>query len=136
MQYELSKEESDLLEPGLYFSIQLDKIRKSEIFTIFEKIHRSFLNNLKSQETKSQIKTDLWHLAHSFFFRQHRVLRNLRKKKDIVITKPDKGNGVVILDRKLYNNAIEEIISDTSKFEKLSEDPTLKREASLQRFFT
>ena len=48
--------------------------------------------------------------------------------------KPDKGNGVVILDRKLYNNAIEEIISDTSKFEKLNEDPNLKREASLQRF--
>ena len=48
--------------------------------------------------------------------------------------KPDKGNGVVILDWKLYNNAIEEIISDTYKFEKLNEDPTLKREASIQRF--
>ena len=48
--------------------------------------------------------------------------------------KPDKENGVVILDRKLYNNAIEEIISDSSKFEKLNEDSTLKREASLQRF--
>ena len=35
--------------------------------------------------------------------------------------------------RKLYNNAIEEIISNTSKLEKLNEDPTLKREASLQR---
>ena len=45
--------------------------------------------------------------------------------------KPDKGNGVVILDRKLYNNAIEEIISDISKFEKFNEDPTLKHEASL-----
>ena len=56
------------------------------------------------------------------------------KNKDIVITKPDKGNAVVILDRKLYNNAIEEIISDTSKFEKLNEDATLKRAASLQRF--
>ena len=30
---------------------------------------------------------------------QHGVLQNLRKDKDIVITKPDKGNGVVILDR-------------------------------------
>ena len=49
--------------------------------------------------------------------------------------KLDKGNGVVILDRKLYNNAIQEIISDTFKFEKLNEDPTLKREASLQGFF-
>ena len=66
--------------------------------------------------------------------RQHRVLRNLRKNKVIVITKADKGNGVVILDRKLYNNVIEEIISDSSKFQKLNEDPTLKREASLQRF--
>ena len=131
-QYELSQEESDLLKAGLYFSIQPDKIRKSEIFTTFEKIHRSFLNNLKSEETKSQIKAHLSYLANSYFYnykpsprilRQHRVLRNLRKNKDIVITKPDKGNRVVILDRKLYNNAIEEIISDTSKFEKLSEDP-------------
>ena len=39
-----------------------------------------------------------------------------------------------MLDRKLYNNAIQELISGNSKFEKLHEDPTLKREASLQRF--
>ena len=32
------------------------------------------------------------------------------------------------------NNAIEEIVSDTSKFSKLNEALTLKREASLQRF--
>ena len=105
-QYELSQEESDLLKAGLYFSIQPDKIRKSEIFTTFEKIHRSFLNNLKSEETKSQIKAHLSYLANSYFYnykppprilRQHRVLRNLRKNKDIVITKTDKGNGVIIL---------------------------------------
>ena len=29
---------------------------------------------------------------------QHCVLRNLRKNKDIIIAKPHKGNGVVILD--------------------------------------
>ena len=56
------------------------------------------------------------------------------KDKDIVITKSDKGSGVVILDRKLYDNAIQEIISDTSKFKKLDQDPTLKREALLQHF--
>ena len=32
-------------------------------------------------------------------------------------------------------NAIEEIISDTSKFEKLNEDRTSKCKASLQHFF-
>ena len=68
--------------------------------------------------------------------RQHRILQNLRENKYIVITKPAKENGVVILDQKLCNNAIEEIVLDTSKFKKLNEDPTLKREASLQCFFT
>ena len=143
MQHKLSQEESDLLKAGLYFSIQTDKIRKSEIFSTFEKIHCSFLNKVKSEETKSQIKAHLSYLANSYFYnykpprilRQHRVLPNLNKNKDIVITKPDNGNGVVMLDRKLYNKAIEEIISDTSKFENLNEDPTLKRKPSLQRFF-
>ena len=37
------------------------------------------------------------------------------------------------MDRKLYNNTIKEIISDTSKFIKLSEDPTLKRQASFHK---
>ena len=116
MQYELSDEESDLLKAGLYFSIQPDKIWKSRIFTTFEKIHHVLLDNLESKENKSQIKAHLSYLANFYFYnykpsphilRQHRVLRNLRKNKDIVITKPDKGNGVVTLDGKIYNNAIE-----------------------------
>ena len=66
-QYELSQEESDLLKAGSYFSIQPDKIRKFEIFATFEKIHRSFLNNLKSKETKSQIKAYLSYLVIFIF---------------------------------------------------------------------
>ena len=91
----------------VYFSIQPDKIRKSEIFTTFEKIHRSFISNLKSEETKNQIKAHLSYLANSYFYNykpslhilhQHRVLRNLRKNEDFIIIKLDKGDGVVILD--------------------------------------
>ena len=51
-----------------------------------------------------------------------------------IITKPDEGNGAVILDQKLYDNAIQKIISNASKFEKLDEVSNLKREISLQRF--
>ena len=135
-QYELSQAESDLLKASLYFSIEPDKIQKSEIFATFEIIHGLYINNLKSEETKSQIKPPLSYLANSYFYNykpfprilcQHRLLRNLRKNKNIVITKPDKGIGVVILDRKLYDSGIQEIISDSSKFEKLNEDPTLVR---------
>ena len=100
------------------------KFHKSEIFTVFDKIHRLLINNLKSEETKTQIKAHLSYLANSYFYnykhslrilRQHRVLLNLWKKKDIITTKPDKGNGVVILDRKLYHNAIQKISLGTSK---------------------
>ena len=66
-QYELSQEESDLLKAGLYFSIQPDKIPKSEIFTAFKKI-QLFLNNLISEETKSQVKAHLLYLANSYFY--------------------------------------------------------------------
>ena len=114
-----------MLKAGLHFSIQPDKSRKSKIFATFEKIHRSFLNNLKSKETKRLIKVHLSYHANFHFFsykppprilRQHRVLQTLRKNKDITITKPNKGNAVVILDQKLYNNADEKIISGISKF--------------------
>ena len=93
-QYELSEEESDLLKAGLYFSIQQDKNPILEIFTTFEKIHRLFLNNLKSEGIKSQIKAHLSYLRTSYFYnykpsprtlRQHRVLRNLRNNKRIFL---------------------------------------------------
>ena len=45
-------------------------------------------------------------------------MKELRKNKNLVILKPDKGNGVVVLDR----------TADTSKFRTIESDPTLLRE--------
>ena len=62
---------------------------------------------------------------------------NKDNKKDIAITKPDKGYGVVILDWKLCNNGIKEIIWDTSKFEKLIKDhgtPKMRKFSSSDSF--
>ena len=61
------------------------------------------------------------------------VLQNLTKNKDIIITKSNKGSGVVIIDRKLFDKATQKIISDTSKFEELDEYPIVKLEGSIQR---
>ena len=99
---------------------QPDKTRKSEIFTTFENIYHLFLSSLKCEETKSQIIAHLWYLANSYFYNnkpsprilsQQHVLRNHRKNKDIVTAKPYKGNGIVILDRKLYDHTIQEIVT-------------------------
>ena len=66
-QYELSQKETHLLKAGLYFSIQPDKNWKFEIFATFKKIHRSFINSIKSIETNSQIKAHLSYLSTSYF---------------------------------------------------------------------
>ena len=82
-------------------------------------------------------------LAHSYIAshgpsqndrKEWKILKSLRRNKNIVILRPDKGNGVVVLDRITYDDSILNLISDSSKFNKLNCDPTLSREGKLQRF--
>ena len=40
----------------------------------------------------------------------------------------------MVLDRTQYDNVIKEITSDKTKFKKLPQDVTIKRQAKLQRF--
>ena len=62
-----------------------------------------------------------------------KVLQKFKCNKDIVITHPDKGNSVVVLNRDEHIKSMTELISDKQKFKKLKEDPTLKCEKALQR---
>ena len=61
-------------------------------------------------------------------------MKKLRTRKYIVIVRPDKGSGVVILDRDIYDQKVLEIINDMAEFKKLKDNPTLTREGRLQRF--
>ena len=57
--------------------------------------------------------------------------------KNIVISRPDKGNGVVILNRDDYICKVNSILDDSSKFTRLDSDTLdvcLKREGKLVRF--
>ena len=62
------------------------------------------------------------------------TLNKLKKRTDIVFCKPDKGNGIVVLNKEDYTSKVKDILSDVKKFKKLPNDPTDKREASLQRY--
>ena len=66
--------------------------------------------------------------------KKHKILEKLRRNKDIVIIRPDKGNGVVVMDRLIYNQQMYALLNDKNKFKKLSEDPTKLREGQLQRY--
>ena len=64
-------------------------------------------------------------------------MRPLGKRKALVITKPDKGNAIVILDCNSYIEKMESLLGDTSKFRALDNDLyklTKSREKSLQNF--
>ena len=66
--------------------------------------------------------------------RKYRVLNKLRNHKNILIQRPDKLNGVVIVYRWLYMSRMYDIVNDASKVLKLLSDPTLRKEGKLQRF--
>ena len=109
-----------------------------------------FSTNLKEGANDFEFKANLTHLAHKYVssyqpskqvLRKHAILKKLRNNPDIVITKPDKGNGVVIMDAVDYNKRMMEMISDPTKFEKRNrycgvnaKDITIYREEQLQRY--
>ena len=74
----------------------------------------SFLN-LVSSETKEE-----WE-----------ALTDLRKDDSIIITKPDKGNGVVIVNKLDYLNKMKLLVSDETKFTKAKLLPSSLRPASI-----
>ena len=98
--------------------------------------------DLKHEEKAGEVKTQLSFLASSYvnnykpskkIIEKHNILTKLRQNKDIVMTRPDKGNGVVILNRKDYNDMMYELLSDTTKFKLIDKDVTISRESKLQR---
>ena len=50
-----------------------------------------------------------------------KLLKKLAVNKDVVVCKPEKGRGVVIVDRSDYIHSLENIISDESKFKQIDE---------------
>ena len=139
---QLKPEELNILKNGLTFSIKPPRLNCSDILTTFEQIHHAMKGKLKKQEDHAHLKIELAHIAQSYVssyrptksdLKKYNILKNIRSNKDIIILRPDKGNGVVILDRKSYIESCYNIINDNSKFKSLDHNPTLSREGKLQR---
>ena len=47
------------------------------------------------------------------------AINRLRKNDDILITKPDKGSGVILLNKSDYVDKVNKILDDQSKFKRL-----------------
>ena len=131
----LNADQLNVLNYGLTHLICPPSINKTDIFACFELISQRMLKNLKESKDTGKLATELSHLAHTYVssyrltasdLKKHRILKELRKNKNIVILRPDKGNGVVILDRVEYDKGLFKIINDTTKIRVLTSlHPTL-----------
>ena len=122
-----------------------------EFLVPFELLQRQINNETispSSNATDEFVKTKLKDIALSGYKNfappnfllsrdDYQALKSLKDDNNIVITKPDKGNGVVILNRADYTSKMKSILDDETKFKLLTSDPlksTLKQENKLRNF--
>ena len=75
-------------------------------------------------------------LSQFYFLKDKiKILDDFKDDESIIIVKPDKKNGVVILDKNDYNSKMEDILQDTTKFEHLMDarKPTQKITDNVKR---
>ena len=141
--YKLSDVELQLLSRGLQFNIPPQNIDQTDIMTTFETLFKRTSPGIKGN--LSRLKHRLKGLCYQYIFNnrdknstlsREEVLayKGLQLNRNIIISKPDKGNGIVIMDRVDYINKLYTIVNDPNKFIQLESDPTDRRESRLQNF--
>ena len=104
----LTTKELDLVKYDLKHRIHPLQVNKTDILTTYILIHCAMTKDLKDEKQSAEVKTKISNLAHSYVksykptlhaLRKHRILKRLAKNKDIVILRPDKDSGTVILSR-------------------------------------
>ena len=64
--------------------------------------------------------------------RRIKVLRSFKER--CMVLKPDKGQGIVVVNKKYYYDSLDQLFIDPTKFEILNEDPTLSNLSTIQRY--
>ena len=148
----ITDQEKEILSKGLNFSIPPNKLDYCAFLAPFETLHKKLIKEdifEKSGYFPASVKAKLKDIAYSgyrsysrpdFLFSKEdiKLLDNLKNDNniDIVIVKPDKGNGVVILGRNDYYKKMNDILQDNTKFQRLNDSPvklTLQRENQLKK---
>jgi hypothetical protein len=133
--YLLNETEKRLLAFGLEFRLPVYKINFYRYFLAFENLMYKLKWLPHSNVTNfSIIKKQIQSIAYKYFynFKSHNVfspifsksdinvMRKLGQNRDLVICSPDKGNGVVILNKLDYIEKMCKTIEDRTKFKPVS----------------
>ena len=136
--YQLSSKEEEELSFGLDEHIP-SVCNRNKLFTEFEMFYQNILKDIShlNNDVITRLKTKLRHTCDKYSrikvpYKYRNVITNLRRNKQLVILKQDKGRGVVLLDKTKYVEKCFSIIN-TNKFKKLDKNPTVSYEAKIQR---
>ena len=155
--HELSFFQKLVLCRGLKFAIP-QRISNIEIKASFEKAYWDLERHLNSENSKELAAATLKSIALNYINHQGpsppkqllAAIKQLKRRDDIVITKPDKGSGVVVMDKSEYIHLLSEAsVNDTSKFRPIPSErpktrgrppkhyhPLLAKEALVQSIIT
>ena len=147
--YQLSDIEKAALARGLKFTLPPGRLKKGSYLANFELLFKKL--NLESfsgtSEDKLYFQNKLRDCAFSSMYNfnssrhtlnnmppeELQALQNLAKNKDIVVMRPDKGTGVVIMDKSDYVTKVEQIILDETKFKVHKNQDLYKVSRSIER---
>lgn len=147
---ELTEIQKDVLCRGLNFGIPPAKLSHEAVIAEFEMCWQQLEGMVTSDERRATCKTSLANIAQRYasakidrtgypLGKEHmKTIKELRQNHDVIITRPDKGNGVVIMNRTEYVEKMTSILSQTDKFQRIGDaetyDHTTLQERALQAF--
>ena len=137
--------EISVLELGLKHGV-LMRPKELEMIAIVENVREQIQNQgiLKTDQiSKVKAKTVLKSFAYNYlnldvkqFISDSKIIKTLRKLKyKCLILKPDKSQGIVLINRDDYNNSLENLFNDAGKFQLLYHDPTIRKLLTVQGYF-
>ncbi|KAA3677925.1 uncharacterized protein DEA37_0007683 [Paragonimus westermani] len=124
----LSKPLLEVLSLGPKFCCPRNKLKQLDLEVQFENLYSQVESLVPSSELNTEhFKTTLVntsyqylnakpHLSSILTRRHFQELDDLRRNNDILLSKPDKGAGIVLMDKLTYMQKMTNILSDSSKF--------------------
>ena len=128
--------EKTLLARGLNFSLPPHRPRFCDFLAPFEKLYgilkkepisKNPINGFNEELIKTR-KNDIALMGYKTYIPpksifsddEFKIIEGLQKDNNIYLIKPDKGNGVVIINRTDYNSRMLNILDDNTKFERIN----------------
>ena len=136
----LSEREKFILSFGLDCSLPVYKLNFYNYFCDFERLVQQLKSVCINMDSWSAGKEVLRTIAFKYYnnFNPYKIfhpllnkkdiniMRNLGNDKNIIISKPDKGRGVVIMNKVDYIEKMNTVLNDRNKFMKIDIDPKAK----------